>query len=135
MGAPTDRLAACRGGSGAPLKNTLANLREAVALHLQGEDPADFGLVTHPTILVTMELEPVGLSGDEVVAILDKLGCAVHSQRGSEVKLRRVTSGGSVQTLTVPRHRENDLGTIHAIFRQARRFIAEDELRQEFYTD
>lgn len=43
---------------GETLDETLANLREAVALHLEGEDPAQFGLVPNPTILVTMELEP-----------------------------------------------------------------------------
>jgi len=37
---------------------TLDNLREAVALHLEGEDPAEFGLAPNPTILVSMELEP-----------------------------------------------------------------------------
>ncbi len=45
---------------GRTLDETLQNLREAVALHLAGEDPADFGLVPEPTIVVTMELEPVG---------------------------------------------------------------------------
>jgi predicted RNase H-like HicB family nuclease len=45
---------------GRTLDETLTNLREAVALHLAGEDPADFGLVPEPTILVTMELDPVG---------------------------------------------------------------------------
>jgi predicted RNase H-like HicB family nuclease len=48
---------------GTTLDETLANLREAVALHLEGEDPADFGLVGHPTVLVTMELEPMGAQG------------------------------------------------------------------------
>lgn len=43
---------------GDSLDETLANLREAVALHLEGEDPAQFGLVPNPVILVTMELEP-----------------------------------------------------------------------------
>ncbi len=43
---------------GKTLDETLANLREAVALHLEGEDPARFGLSAHPTILVTIELEP-----------------------------------------------------------------------------
>ena len=45
---------------GRTLDETLDNLRAAVALHLEGEDPADFGLVSNPTILVTMELEPAG---------------------------------------------------------------------------
>lgn len=44
---------------GKTLDETLANLQEAVALHLGGEDLADFRLVPDPTILVTMELEPV----------------------------------------------------------------------------
>ncbi len=45
---------------GKTLDETLANLQEAVALHLEGEDPADFGLLANPTILVTMELELAG---------------------------------------------------------------------------
>ena len=43
---------------GKTLDETLSNLQEAVALHLEGEIPADFGLVANPAILVTMELEP-----------------------------------------------------------------------------
>ena len=34
------------------------NLREAVALHLEGEDPAGFGLVTKLGLVVTVELQP-----------------------------------------------------------------------------
>ncbi len=45
---------------GKTLDETLANLQEAVALHLEGEDLASFGLAPNPTILVTMELEPAG---------------------------------------------------------------------------
>jgi len=37
------------------LDETIANLQEAVQLHLEGEDPAEFGLVPHPTLLVTIE--------------------------------------------------------------------------------
>ncbi len=43
---------------GETLDSVLANLQEAVALHLEGEDPATFGLAPNPSILVTMELEP-----------------------------------------------------------------------------
>ncbi len=42
---------------GKTLDETIENLKEAVALHLEGEDPAEFGLAPNPTILVTMELE------------------------------------------------------------------------------
>ncbi len=47
---------------GKTLDETIANLREAVALHLEGEDPADFDLVPNPSLLVTLELEPAGVS-------------------------------------------------------------------------
>jgi predicted RNase H-like HicB family nuclease len=43
---------------GRTFDETIANLREAVALHLEGEDLAAIGLAPDPTILVTMELEP-----------------------------------------------------------------------------
>ncbi len=47
---------------GKTLDETVANLNEAVALHLEGEDPADFDLVPNPSLLVTLELEPAGVS-------------------------------------------------------------------------
>jgi predicted RNA binding protein YcfA (HicA-like mRNA interferase family) len=75
------------------------------------------------------------LSGDELVSLLAQFGFVVHSQRGNHAKLRRITAAGTVQTLTVPRHRDLDVGTIHAIFRQAGRFVPEDELREAFFVD
>jgi len=44
---------------GKTLDEVLANLQEAVALHLEGEDLAELGFAPNPTIVVTMELEPV----------------------------------------------------------------------------
>ncbi|MFN0071155.1 MAG: type II toxin-antitoxin system HicA family toxin [Chloroflexota bacterium] len=78
---------------------------------------------------------PKRLSGDDVIRILGRFGFAVHAQRGSHVKLRRITPAGNVQTLTVPRHRELDTGTALAIFRQSCRFVSEDELRPEFFAE
>jgi len=43
---------------GRTLDETIGNLKEAVALHLKGEDPANFGLYDHPALVVTMEIEP-----------------------------------------------------------------------------
>ena len=43
---------------GKTLDETIANLQEAVALHLEGENLADFDLVPNPSLLVTFELEP-----------------------------------------------------------------------------
>ena len=43
---------------GKTLDETLANLQEAVALHLEGENLADFDLAPNPSLMVTLELEP-----------------------------------------------------------------------------
>jgi predicted RNase H-like HicB family nuclease len=41
------------------LDELAANIREGISLHLDGEDLADLGFSTNPTILATMELEAV----------------------------------------------------------------------------
>jgi len=41
------------------LDQLAANIREAVTLHLQGEDLSELGLAKDPTILATLELEAV----------------------------------------------------------------------------
>ena len=44
----------------APSLDELAvNIREAIGLHLEGEDLAVLGIASNPTILATMELEAV----------------------------------------------------------------------------
>jgi predicted RNA binding protein YcfA (HicA-like mRNA interferase family) len=73
------------------------------------------------------------LAGREVVTILLGFGFQQVSQRGSHVKLVREVAE-SHQVLTVPLHTELDPGTLRAIFRQASRFIAEQDLRPHFYT-
>ena len=47
---------------GTTLDETIANLREAVALHLEGEDPAEFDLMPNPSLVVTLEVEPLSVS-------------------------------------------------------------------------
>ena len=37
---------------GKTLDETIANLQEAGGLHLEGEDPAEFGLAPNPTLLI-----------------------------------------------------------------------------------
>lgn len=44
---------------GSTLDELTANIQEAIALHLQGEDLEELGLAANPTILATMELEAV----------------------------------------------------------------------------
>ena len=41
------------------LDELAANIREAIALHLAGEDLAELGLASDPTVLATMELDAV----------------------------------------------------------------------------
>ncbi len=75
------------------------------------------------------------LSGVAVAAIFESFGFTVHAQTGSHMKLRRISHLGEKQTLTIPRHKELDTGTLRAIFRQASKYIAEDELRPHFFSD
>ena len=75
------------------------------------------------------------LSGGEVLKILGEFGFQGFVQRGSHIKLRRILPLGRAQTLTVPNHNEIDRGTLHAIYRQASRFIPESKLRNQFFTD
>ena len=44
---------------GRTLDEVVSNLREAIALHLEGEDPADFDLEPNPSLLITLETEPI----------------------------------------------------------------------------
>ncbi|MFY9813698.1 MAG: type II toxin-antitoxin system HicA family toxin [Dehalococcoidales bacterium] len=75
------------------------------------------------------------LSGSEVVDILKTFGFQTFSQRGSHVKLRRLSLDNEKQTLTIPLYHELDIGTLKAIIRQATRYIPEIELKKYFYSD
>ena len=43
---------------GKTLDELAENLKEAIALQLEGENPADFGLVEKPSVLASFEVEP-----------------------------------------------------------------------------
>jgi predicted RNA binding protein YcfA (HicA-like mRNA interferase family) len=75
------------------------------------------------------------LSAREVLAALSSFGFQVVATKGSHAKLRRLTGDEQRQTLTVPLHRDLDLGTIQAIYRQAARFVPEADLRRWFYDE
>jgi len=74
------------------------------------------------------------LTAREILQILKRFGFEVVATRGSHAKLRRESEDGRRETLTLPLHKELDVGTIQAIFRQAARFIPESELQEWFYT-
>ena len=44
---------------GKTIDKTVANLKQAVALHLDGEDLAEMRLAPNPSLIITMELEPI----------------------------------------------------------------------------
>jgi predicted RNA binding protein YcfA (HicA-like mRNA interferase family) len=75
------------------------------------------------------------LSGDDVVSIFLGFRFTRVSQKGSHVKLKRLTTSGETQTLVVPLHRELDRGTLRAIFNQACRYIPADQLGKHFFIE
>ena len=48
---------------GKTLDETIANLQEAVALYLEGENPQDLDLAANPSLLITLEVEPAAHAG------------------------------------------------------------------------
>jgi predicted RNase H-like HicB family nuclease len=44
---------------GDTLDEVTANIREAIGLHLEGEDLAELGIAEDPAVMVTMELDAV----------------------------------------------------------------------------
>jgi len=74
------------------------------------------------------------LSGQEVCLALGRFGFEVVATRGSDAKLRRITAGGARQIMTVPLHRELASGTLRAIFRQACRFVPEEDPGPLFFS-
>jgi predicted RNA binding protein YcfA (HicA-like mRNA interferase family) len=75
------------------------------------------------------------LSGDDLLRIFSLFGFQKVSQRGSHVKLRRMSLSGTRQTLTVVLHDEVDKGTLKAIYTQALKYLSESDLRSHFYAD
>lgn len=74
------------------------------------------------------------LSASDILKILAKFGFTIQHQRGSHLKLRRMTTEGK-QTLTIPNHRQLDTGTCYSIFKQASKYIPESDLYPYFYDD
>ena len=54
------------------------------------------------------------VSGDQLIKLLLKLGYEIVRQKGSHVRLRKITEAGE-HNITVPRHREIAKGTLNDI--------------------
>lgn len=74
------------------------------------------------------------LSGKDVIKILASLGFSVAAQKGSHVKMKRVIENNFSQSLTIPKHKELDKGTIKAIYNQILKYIPENDLKNHFYS-
>ncbi len=75
------------------------------------------------------------LAARDVLKALGAFGFETVKTRGSQAKLKRVKPGGSVEILTVSLHKEIAAGTLRAIYRQALRYVPEEELRPFFFGD
>ncbi|MCL4547658.1 MAG: type II toxin-antitoxin system HicA family toxin [Bacteroidetes bacterium] len=75
------------------------------------------------------------LSGEDIITVFKKFDFEIAGQKGSHVKLTRLLQDASVQSLTIPNHKEIDRGTLKAILRQSSKYIPESELRKYFYTE
>src|SRR2546422_9346637 len=81
-----------------------------------------------------MSLRLKQLSGRAVAAAFVQFGFEVVATRGSHCKMRRTLPSGERQTMTIPLHTALVPGTLHAIYRQACRFIPETDLQSHFYS-
>jgi len=73
------------------------------------------------------------LSGEDLVKVFESFGFVVESQKGTHVKLKRISGDNSKQILVVPLHKELDKGTTKAIFNQSLKYISAEELSKHFY--
>lgn len=73
------------------------------------------------------------LSARQILRLLGEFGFSVVSVWGSHAKLKREIEGGPSQVLTIPLHRELAPGTGQAVYRQALRFIPEQDLYPHFF--
>lgn len=67
-------------------------------------------------------------SARQVIKSLQRLGFVIVSQKGSHIKLRKVTGGNTFSPI-VPNHKEIAMGTLQSILRQAG--ITKEELDEE----
>jgi predicted RNA binding protein YcfA (HicA-like mRNA interferase family) len=81
------------------------------------------------------------LSGLDMVRILQKLGFEIVRIKGSHHIMRRVVNVGNgreeTQTVNVPVHGSQPIatGTLRKLYRDLLRYVSEEQLHDEFYTD
>ena len=78
------------------------------------------------------------LTSREILRIPGRFGFEVVSMKGSHAKLVRAPPEGYTgqkEILVIAMHRKMSVGTIHAVYRQACRFIPKEDLRKDFFFD
>lgn len=55
----------------------------------------------------------------EIIAVLNKFGFSFVSQKGSHIKMRKLSNDQLTRTVIVPNHYEVSKGTLQAILEQA----------------
>lgn len=76
------------------------------------------------------------INGYEIIKILEGFGFEVIRIGGSHHLMRRIREGRS-ETINVPvdGHKALATGTLHSVYRDACRYLPEDEIRAFFYTE
>lgn len=74
------------------------------------------------------------ISASDLVNFFEKQGFVISRQNGSHIILNRTTEDSS-EHLVVPNHKELDRGMTHGIYKQAREYLPEQELKKFFYTE
>lgn len=74
------------------------------------------------------------LKGKDIIKILTSFDFVIVSQKGSHVKLVRISDSGR-EVLVIPDHKEIKTGTLKAIYIQATKYIPQSELQVYFYND
>jgi predicted RNA binding protein YcfA (HicA-like mRNA interferase family) len=59
------------------------------------------------------------LKPTEIITILNKFGFSFVSQKGSHIKMRKVSDDQLTKTVIIPNHYEVSKGTLQAILEQA----------------
>ena len=72
------------------------------------------------------------ISATSLIKFLESQGFVINRQKGSHIVLTRQLTV-SKQVLTVPNHKELDIGTTKAIYNQCKKYIAEETLNNFFY--
>ena len=72
------------------------------------------------------------LSAKEIISFFEKEGFSIARQNGSHVRMQRSLISGK-QFLVIPNHKTIAIGTLKAIYNQAKIFVPEEKLFLFFY--